>query len=50
MICAEALFLGDGKGELTHKLAYRAALLLGENPALKKDIFKFMIDAYAMRS
>jgi len=50
MICAEAIFLRVEKGELTYKLAYRAALLLGENPVQQKDIFKFIGEAYDMRS
>lgn len=50
MICAEALFLRVEQNELTHKLAYRAALLLGENSIQQREIFKFMGEAYSMRS
>lgn len=50
MICAEALFLRVEMNELTYKLAHRAALLLGENPSQQIDIFKFIKDAYSMRS
>lgn len=50
MICAEALFLRTEHSELTHQLAYRAALLLGENSAKKKELYKFFREAYAMRS
>ncbi|MEW6164758.1 MAG: hypothetical protein AB1642_06825 [Pseudomonadota bacterium] len=50
MICAEAIFLRVDMNELTYKLAHRAALLLGETPTQQADIFKFIKEAYAMRS
>lgn len=50
MICAEAIFLRVDSNELSDKLAYRAALLLGKNSVNKKEIFKFFKDAYTLRS
>ncbi len=50
MICAEALFLVDGNAELSYKLSHRAASLLGNDPEHKREIFKFMKDAYNLRS
>jgi hypothetical protein len=49
-ICLEALLSGRGRGELTHKLAVRTALLLGktldEREAISKKVRKF----YELRS
>lgn len=50
MICAEALFLQDGKSELTYKVSHRAASFLSEDPNQQKEIFKFFKDVYDMRS
>ncbi|MFH2211585.1 MAG: hypothetical protein ABIJ01_08110 [Pseudomonadota bacterium] len=50
MISAEAIFLRVDQNELTYKLAHRAALLLGTNSSQQKEIFKFINDAYSMRS
>lgn len=50
MICAEALLLRVEQNELTYKLAYRVALFIGGNPSQQKDIFKFIGEAYSMRS
>lgn len=50
MISAEAIFLRVDNNELTYKLAHRAALLLGKNSIQQKEIFKFLKDAYSMRS
>lgn len=50
MICAEALFLRTDQNELSFQLAYKAALLLGENSEHKKEIFEFMKSTYNIRS
>ena len=50
MICAEAIFLRVEQNELSDKLAYRAALLLGKSSEQQKEIFKFFKEAYTMRS
>lgn len=50
MICAEALFLKIDKNELTFRLAFNAAQLLGEGPVQKREVFNFFKKAYAMRS
>ncbi len=52
-ICAEALFLGSGSssdGELSYRLSHRAAMFIEEKAEKQKVIFKFMKDAYDVRS
>jgi len=55
MISAEALFLCDyGKdnyvGEIRYRLSLRAALFLASEPESRRTVFKWMRDAYDLRS
>ena len=50
MISAESIFLDTNKNELTFRLSHRVALLLGSTSEEQKELFKFMKDAYGMRS
>jgi hypothetical protein len=49
MSCLETLFSTDS-GELTHKLAERAALFIGKNGAERKEIFSRVKRGYDVRS
>jgi len=50
MICLEILFLKGTQQELTYKLAMRIAHLLGKNVYDRSEIFKFIKEAYSLRS
>jgi hypothetical protein len=52
MICCEAFLLNDIRepGELTYRMALRAAILLGKNPKEKSGIFQTAKMAYKLRS
>ncbi len=51
MICCEALFLNDlWQGELSYRLALRAAIFLGKDPASRMKVFDFMKGIYDVRS
>lgn len=53
LISAEAIYLSSGgtdQGELKYRLAHRAALFLESDPIKQKEIFKFMKNAYDIRS
>ncbi|MBE8355691.1 hypothetical protein IQA68_18770, partial [Leptospira interrogans serovar Pomona] len=41
---------GTDQGELKYRLAHRAALFLESDPIKQKEIFKFMKNAYDIRS
>lgn len=49
-ICLEALLSGRGRGDLTHKLAVRTALLLGKSVAEREAISKRVRKFYELRS
>lgn len=49
-ICLEALLSGRSRGELTHKLSVRVALLLGRSLDERRQIAKKVRDFYALRS
>ena len=52
-ICSEALFLSSGgsfHGELKYRLSHRAAMFIEGDVDSKKRAFKFMRDAYNVRS
>lgn len=49
-ICLEALLSGRSRGELTHRLSVRVALLLGHSLDERQKIAKKVRDFYALRS
>jgi hypothetical protein len=50
MIAAEALFLNDAQGELSFRLATRAALFLADTREHRVEVYRAMRDAYDKRS
>jgi len=51
LIAAEALFLSDvGSGELTYRLATRAAFFLAERPDERREVSDLFKRAYSQRS
>jgi len=49
-ICAEALFLQGSQGELSYRFALRAAALLGETSATRRQAFEIFARLYKVRS
>ncbi len=49
-IALEALFAGDGRSEVSHRIRIRAARYLGATIAERKTIYRLVGDAYDLRS